>query len=172
MIHRQAVRRILGRTLAFAAVATVIVALRVLERGESFQPRTLLLLAMVAGGAFPAGAAVFALAEAVAERWPPLLRGVLAAPLLAIGIGGCTALIFALLRPITKSDFDHDDHHLFDAIGMLGDAVGLFVITGERYWLPWPAPAITLAGGILAALPWRVAGKIAPAPENALVVAR
>jgi hypothetical protein len=110
---------------------------------------------MVAGGATPAGCAVFGLAEWVAKRWPPLLRGLVVGPLLSAGFAGCTALIFALLRPITESDFGHEDHHLFDAIGMFRDAVGLFVITGERYWLPWPAPAIVLAGALLAALPWR-----------------
>lgn len=166
------VRSLIGRSLTFAAVAAALIALRILERGESFQPRTLLLLAMVAGGAFPAGAVVFALTETVAKRWPPLLRGILAAPLLAIAFGGCTALIFALLRPITESDFDHDDHHLFDAIGMLRDAVGLFVITGERYWLPWPVPAIGLAGGLLAALSWRATRVGAPAPNASFAVSR
>ena len=116
---------------------------------------------MVAGGALAAGAVVFGLADLVAKRWPPFVRGLLAGPLLAAGFAGCTAVIFALLRPITESDFDHEDHHLFDAIGMFRDAVGLFVITGERYWLPWPAPALGLCCALLAALPWR------DAPANA-----
>jgi hypothetical protein len=39
-------RRVATRTLAFAAIAVALIGLRILERGEGFQPRTLLLLAM------------------------------------------------------------------------------------------------------------------------------
>lgn len=157
-------RRVAARTLAFTAIAVALIGLRVLERGEGLQPRTLMLLAMAAGGALPAGAAVLSVA-AVARGWPALLRGALAAPLLAGGFCACAALIFWFLRPITESDFDHDEHHLFDTVGMLMDAAGLFVVTGGRYWLPWPVAAIGLAGGVLAALPWGAKSR-APEPEG------
>jgi len=155
LIDRPGPRLVLGRSLAFAALAVALVALRILERGESFQPRTLLLLAMVAGGALASGTAVFAAVAAVAKNWPAPVRAAVVAPLLGGGFAACAVLIFSLLRPITESDFDHEDHHLFDQIGMLIDATALFVVTGGRYWLPWPIVAIGLAGGVLAALPWR-----------------
>lgn len=177
MTFRPILRQAAGRGLAFAAVAAGLVALRILERGETFQPRTLLLLAMVAGGALAAGLAVFAVTGAIARGWPPLLRGALAAPVLAGGFAGCTGLIFALIRPLNESDVDQD-HHALEFIGILIDAAGLFVTTGGRYWLPWPIAAIGLAGGLIAARPVGQAPADAPArtapspPERALHGAR
>lgn len=164
LIDATLLRRVAARTLVFAAIAVALIGLRVLERGEGLQPRTLMLLAMAAGGAFPAGAAVLSLA-AVARGWPALLRGALAAPLLSAAFSACAALTFWLVRPTTESDFDHDEHHLLEVVGMLIDAAGLFAVTGTRYWLPWPVAAIGLAGGVLAALPWRAA-RSAPEPEG------
>jgi hypothetical protein len=144
-----------GRSLVFAALSAAAVAVRIVERGEGFQPRTLLLLATVAAGACLAGAILFGVASIVARGWPAVVRGTVATPLLAAAFTGFTVLIFAILRHTADAAFDAEDHHAFAWIGLVEDSLGLFLTIGARYWLPWPLPLIGLIGGFLAALPFR-----------------
>lgn len=152
-------RDALARALLVALAAAAIFALRLLERGEAFSPRTLALLAM-----FTAGAALACLVVSLLhDRFTPAdrrLRVGLGGPLVTIGTVVLFFAVFAATRNASEFvvSLQEDGTRTFVRhvlIGMTIDAGGVFVVMGRGYLLPWPIPALLAAACIAMGMPGR-----------------
>ncbi|WP_349368159.1 hypothetical protein [Salinarimonas sp.] len=145
----------LARGLLLALACGSIAALRILERGEAFSPRTTLVIALFAAGGLLGGAAGALLLRRLRVT-RPLPRTALAA------VGG-TALVlaatfgvFALYRnlDLLRGTLEQEGLVGFLVHGLLGltiDAAGAFAVTARPYLLPWPLLATALAAALVLA---------------------
>jgi hypothetical protein len=153
--------RPLGRILAFAGACAVVITARVFDRGEPYNDRTYTLIFLAFLGGLIGSAPVFLLlATRLGRGLKPVARLVLGAVLTTGGFLAATYLAFGIhlkfLREPDELDFtspDFDIGHLH-VVGRMIDAMGLFVVTGQRYFLFWPIAAVALIGGWLSARPY------------------
>lgn len=142
-------RDALLRALLLALAAALVVALRLLERGEALSPRTLTLVAMLAGAA----ALAMLVVSAALDRFlagDVRLRIALGGPLATLGMLALFFAAFAATRNASEFvlSLQEDGWRTFVrhvVIGMTLDAGGVFVVMGRGYLLPWPLPAILAA---------------------------
>lgn len=162
----------LGRSLAFAAGSALVIAARVFDRGEPFHDRTWTLVALAGLGAFLGGAPVFlALATSRGRRLGPATRLLLGGFLCSAGFLAATYLVFGVhlkfLSDLEELDFRSPEFSFGElhVVGRMIDALGLFVVTGQRYFLVWPIAAVALLGAWLAARPYG-AGRAVGQPKG------
>lgn len=147
----------LARGLLLALASGAVAALRILERGEAFSPRTTLVIALFAAGGLLGGAiGALLLRRLRVER--PLPRGLLAGLGGAALVLGATFGVFALYRNLDLLRGTLHDEGLvgFLVHGLLGltiDAAGAFAVTARPYFLPWPLLALALASALVLAPP-------------------
>lgn len=138
-----------SRALLLALAAAIVFALRLVERGEAFSPRTLTLLAMLVGAA---GLAMLVV-SAVIDRFLAggvRLRIALGGPVATLGMLALFFAAFATTRNASEFvlSLQEDGWRTFVrhvVIGMTLDAGGVFVVMGRGYLLPWPLPALLAA---------------------------
>ncbi len=163
MISEAALRRPVGSTLpatalrafAIGAFSAGAVALRIVERGEPFNERTIALVAVSAFAGFVAGGLSLILANWCGRGYPAPRVALLAAAFgfclfPAFFLGGFSLqhggaeLVYSLTNGI-------DAHGLrFLASRMVFEPTGYVVIFGPNYFFPWAYPAIVTAIGLAA----------------------
>jgi hypothetical protein len=143
------------RSLALATVAGLAVAVRILEQGEAPSPRTQGLVGLAMGAMLLVAPVAFGLVEAALGRWSRSVRFAAAALLTAPGFAGAFYFLFAVplkfLRLDEEPEFSRPGSLQHEALGRLIDALGLFLVTGAKYLLPWPLALMALTAGLLAA---------------------
>jgi hypothetical protein len=146
--------RVLASGMTLGLAAALIIAARIAHLEEAFSSRTttLLVLAAIGGGA---GALVLsALSLRFARGWPRALTAAIAFLLATPGIVGAFALTFSIHNRYIASALEsvpYTAEWFSEAIWSLLGGVGLFLQTGTRYWLPWPAPVFGLVAAIVIA---------------------
>lgn len=166
-----------SRALALAALVGGAVALRIVERGEAWSPRTLAVVALFAGGAFFGTLAGEAIVAFLRHRDPLRLgtrlglaregrAGVLAG---LLAVGGTFAAVLAgfwVLRNLDSAlwSLRNEPFHAFlihSFVGLTIDTVGAFAVTARPYLLPWPILVLGFGAAVL----------FAPARRRAVIAA-
>lgn len=145
----------LARGLLLALACGAVAALRILERGEAFSPRTTLVVALFAAGGLIGGAAGMLLLRWLRVK-RPLPRGLLAATGGTALVLAATFGVFALYRnlDLLRGTLEQEGLVGFLVHGLLGltiDAAGAFAVTARPYFLPWPLAAMALASALVLA---------------------
>jgi putative flippase GtrA len=124
-----------------------------LDEAPTDRARIIMLLAFVSAGA--TALAVSTLAWLLASTWPGWLRGLVAAPLLAAGFAVAMPAAFAVHNRLVEGHIDEEaltGIKLRTIVWSHIGAAGMFTPTGRTYLLPWPLPAVALAGAAVLAM--------------------
>jgi hypothetical protein len=151
-------RRILAVALATALASATIIALRILALDEALTMRVYRLVAINALGAFLAGLVMMAALLWLQRR---LSAGMLTPIAFVVSLPvflGAFAALFAIHNRfiaggIASTPFSGD--WFFEIVFSPASAVGMFLQTGLKYFLPWPLPLQALAFTTFAFLAFR-----------------
>ena len=157
-------RRVSGAVatgLAFGAVAALlsggIVALRIAELAQPFNPRTLSVIGVMAGGACLATLGHWLIVRPVLRRWPRLLHVLVAWPVLMALVCAASAGLFAVvLRDVMDIEESFSSLHAF--VFGHGSAAYLMLLAGWSMMFPWPVPLLSALLAVL--LEWPSRGSI------------
>ncbi len=142
-----------------AGIAALVMWLRVLSLDETATGRTSMLVILAALSGFLSGTVLACIAGWLSRRFSRLAAGlacvIFAAPAFMTGF----AAVFAIHHRFIVGRIDSDTftrHWVMEVVLSPASAVGMFLQTGTKYFLPWPAAVMALAFTLLVAMAfWR-----------------
>jgi hypothetical protein len=140
-----------GVAVLIAVVAVVGVVLRILGFEEPLAGRTLILVLVVAFGAFSSALIVAVLAHWITGGWPAALRAAVGAVLVGGAFVPATLFSFAIENRLIEGHVEAEsiaDLTSTEIFWSLFGAMGMFTPSGLKYLLPWPLLAVAVAAAV------------------------